>query len=157
MTATGHSVMGVALAAAIPNPYLGIPIAILSHIACDAFPHWYTGTNMPNNNPKSKKTRLRFVTESVFDLVLSLTVPLLLMYYLFPHLNPLYMYSMVIAAQGFDWATAPALFLKWKFPPFSTAYWLQGTFDHRLDRPLGVILQIIVLIAFLFIAKISLV
>lgn len=55
MTATGHAIMGTALAAAIPNPYLGIPIAILSHIACDAFPHWDTGTNMPMNNPKSKK------------------------------------------------------------------------------------------------------
>lgn len=154
MTATGHAVMGTALAAAIPNPYLGIPIAILSHIACDAFPHWDTGTNLRINNPKSHKTRLQFFTQSFIDLGLSFALPFILMLYLFPHVNLLYLYSMVISAQGFDWLTAPALFLKWKFPPFSTAYWFQGTFDHRLDKPWGIILQITILIVFVSLAKV---
>lgn len=148
--------MGVVLAAAIPNPVIGIPVAIISHIACDAFPHWDTGTNLKRNNPKSTKTRFRFVTESLIDLSLSLTLPLFFMLYLFPHLNPLYMYSMVIAAQGFDWLTAPALFLNWRFPPFSTAYTFQGTFDHRLDKPWGVIGQIALLLFFIYLAKIVL-
>jgi len=91
MTATGHAVMGVALAAAIPNPWIGIPIAIISHIACDAFPHWDTGTNMQMNNKKSTKTRSRFVIESFIDLFLSFSLPIGLYDLPFPDVKP-YLY-----------------------------------------------------------------
>jgi membrane-bound metal-dependent hydrolase YbcI (DUF457 family) len=49
MTATGHAIIGVAIAATIPNPFIAVPIAIGSHILADIFPHWDTGTNRKDN------------------------------------------------------------------------------------------------------------
>lgn len=146
MTSTGHAVLGVAIAAAIPDPLIGIPLAVLSHVAADAFPHWDTGTNM------LKKSRQEFVIGSVIDLTISFILAYLLIQFLFPGLNLVYVFVMVIAAQGLDWATGPYLFLKWKFPPFSYFYALQKSFDHRLDKPWGIIGQIGILLFFLFIA-----
>lgn len=146
MTATGHAVLGVAIAAAISNPIIGIPLAILSHVAADAFPHWDTGTNM------LKKSRQEFVVGSVVDLAFSIILAYLLTQFLFSGLNLIYVFTMVIAAQGLDWATSPYVFLRWKFPPFSYFYALQKSFDHRLDKPWGIIGQIGILLFFLYIA-----
>lgn len=153
MTATGHAVMGTVLAAAIPNPLIGIPLAILSHIACDAFPHWDTGTNLKMNNPSSKKTKNRFVIESFIDLFLSLLIPFLITVFLFPSTNLLYVYVMVFAAQSLDWLTAPLLFLNWKFQPFTLFSNVQKSFDHRLDKPWGIILQVAILSAAIIFVK----
>lgn len=155
MTATGHAVLGLALAASIPNPWLGIPVAIISHLAADAFPHWDTGTNVKVNNPKSHKTKTRFVVESFIDLGLSFTLPFILLFLLFPTLNPVYAFVMIIAAQGLDWATAPYVFLNWKFPPFSWVLDVQKPFDHRLDKPWGIILQVAILSLLLWIATLA--
>lgn len=146
MTATGHALIGLALAAQIPNPVIGIPLAIISHIAADAFPHWDTGTNI------KKKSKLKFVAGSFLDLGISFVLPFLLLFLFFPTLNPLYAFIMIIAAQGFDWGTAPYVFLKWQFPPFSWIYSAQKAFDHRLDKPWGVIGQTGVVLTFLAIA-----
>lgn len=148
MTATGHALIGLALAAQIPNPVIGIPVAILSHIAADAFPHWDTGTNM------KKKSKKRFVIQSYIDLGISLTLPFLLLFLFFSDTNPLYAFIMIIAAQGFDWGTAPLLFLGWKFPPFTWFQRAQKSFDHKLDKPWGVIGQVAVILFLLILAKI---
>lgn len=155
MTATGHAMMGLALAALIPNPLIGIPIAFVSHVACDAFPHWDTGTNMKSNNPKTKKTRGRFVVESFFDLGLSFALPFVLLLTIFQDVSPIYAFIMILSAQGLDWLSAPRVFLRWDIPPFNWAYTLQGTFDHRLDKPWGIIGQIAILVSFLWLAKLA--
>lgn len=152
MTATGHAVIGLALAAAIPNPYIGIPVAIISHIAADAFPHWDTGTNTSFNKATGAKTRKRFVIESVTDLGLSYILPYFLILWLFPTLNIFYAYAMIIAAQGFDWASAPYVFLRWRFFPFNLPFSFQKLFDHRLDQPWGVIGQVAIILLLLYIA-----
>jgi membrane-bound metal-dependent hydrolase YbcI (DUF457 family) len=146
MTATGHAFIGLALAAQISNPFIAIPLALISHIAADAFPHWDTGTNI------KKKSRAVFVAGSFFDLGMSFVLPFITLFYFFPDLNPLYAFTMIIAAQGFDWATAPYVFLKWQFPPFSWAYRAQKSFDHRLDKPWGVIGQVTIISILLGIA-----
>ncbi len=149
MTATGHAVIGVAIAAVFPNPVVAIPIALLSHIAADAFPHWDAGTN------RSKKPNDRFVNEAVFDLVLSYVLTFVLITFLFPQTSLAYAYVIVIAAQFLDWASAPYVFLKITNPPFFYwAYKFQKKFDNRLDRPWGVIGQVSVLVVLLLMAMI---
>lgn len=149
MTATGHALIGLALAASIPDPRIGIPIAILSHVACDAFPHWDTGTNMKSNKPSSKKTRSQFIIQSFIDLGISFILPFILLITFFQTVNPIYAYIMIICAQGLDWVSAPRVFLRWNIPPFTWAYSLQGTFDHRLDKPWGIIGQVALVLCFL--------
>lgn len=149
MTATGHAVIGVAIAAVFPDPIIAIPIAILSHIAADAFPHWDAGTN------RNKKPNNRFVNEAFIDLGLSYLLTYLLVTFLFPQTNLMYAYLIVIAAQFLDWASAPYVFLKITKPPFFYwAYLFQKKFDNRLDKPWGVIGQISVLVVLVIIAMI---
>lgn len=140
MTATGHALIGLALAAQIPNPLIGIPLAIVSHIAADAFPHWDTGTNM------KKKSKMEFVIGSFVDLGLSLSLPFIILAFFFPTVSPIYTFFMIIAAQGFDWGTAPYIFLNWKFPPFTWFYDAQKHFDNRLDKPWGIIGQVAIIL-----------
>lgn len=146
MTATGHALIGLALAAQITNPFIGIPLAIISHIAADAFPHWDTGTTM------HKKSKRKFVIQSFIDLGISFILPFFLLIYLFPQTNLYYAFVMIIAAQGFDWGAAPLNFLGWNFPPFSWVHAAQKSFDHKLDKPWGIIGQVAILFLLLSIA-----
>lgn len=77
----------------------------------------------------------------------------LLVTFIFPQTNLIYAFIIVIAAQGFDWASAPYGFLGIKNPPvFYWFYKLQKKFDNRLDKPWGIIGQVAVLIALVLIA-----
>lgn len=147
MTATGHAIIGVVIAAKIGNPYLAVPLALVSHLAADAFPHWDTGTN------KKSKTRERLFIDSFIDVAISLTLPLILGPYLNPSINFIYMYIIVFAAQFFDWVTAPYVFFKQRYAPFTWPYKFQMVFDNRLDKPLGVIVQALILIFLVAFAK----
>lgn len=147
MTATGHAIIGTVIAAKIGNPYLAIPIAILSHVAADAFPHWDTGTN------RKKKSRTRFWIDSLIDLAISLTLPLFLGPFLNPSTSLAYIYLIVIAAQLLDWLTVPYLFLKINIRPFTWIQQLQLSFDNRLDKPWGVITQAAILLFLIIFAK----
>lgn len=147
MTATAHAVIGTVIAAKIGNPFIAFPIAVFSHLAADAFPHWDSGTNEP------KKGRKRVQFEAYFDVIFGFILSYVLIALLFPQTNLIYAFFMIIAAQGFDWATAPAYFFKWNFPPFSWAYKVQLLFDNKLDKPWGVINQISVLSVLVYLAK----
>jgi hypothetical protein len=151
MTATGHAVIGVVIAAVFPNPVIAIPLALASHVAADAFPHWDAGTN------RNKKSKDRFVGEAIADVIISLTLPFFLVTYLFPQTSLSYTYLIVFAAQFFDWASAPYVFLKIKNPPvFEWFYHFQKKFDNRLDKPWGIIGQVALLVILVAIALVSL-
>ncbi|MEK9176109.1 MAG: hypothetical protein AAB520_01555 [Patescibacteria group bacterium] len=146
MTATGHAVIGVAIAATISNPILAIPIALASHIAADLFPHWDTGTNR-----KSKSLR-RFWTDTIFDVLLAIGLTVFLVRFLFPQTSLIYAFIIVTAASFFDIVTGPYLFFNWNFPPFSWAYKFQKKFDSKLDKPWGIVGQVTVLAIIVVIA-----
>lgn len=147
MTATGHAVVGTVIAVAIPNPIIGIPLAVLSHIAADLFPHWDIGTN------RDKKPHDRFVVEAVGDVIFSYLISILLVLTLFPQTDITYALVMVFAAQFLDWASAPFVFFKIKKPIFfNLVYRFQKTFDNRLDKPWGIIGQVSVLIVLILLA-----
>lgn len=149
MTATGHAVIGVAIAATFSNPIIAIPLAIGSHVLADLFPHWDTGTN------RKEKSQSRFFSDSIIDGVTSVIITFLLVEFIFPHTDLLYAYFIVFWAQFFDWATAPYLFLKIKKPPiFYWFYKLQKSFDNKLDKPWGIIGQVSVLAGIIIIAAV---
>ena len=64
MTATAHALIGASLAVKLTNPFIGIPIAILSHFLADLVPHWDAGTN------RRKKTIQRLRMEAAADVLL---------------------------------------------------------------------------------------
>lgn len=148
MTATGHAVIGTVIAAKIGNPALAIPLAIVSHLAADAFPHWDTATNGGRKNPQ------KLLVNSFVDVSFSFVLSLAIFTYVFPHINPIYGLLIVVSSQLLDWLTAPYYFFNIKLPPFTWTYKLQKIFDNELDKPWGIINQVGILALLLLLAKI---
>ena len=140
MTATGHAVIGTVIAAKIGNPALAIPIALGSHILADMFPHWDLGIN------RDKKSKNRFISEAVIDVIAGLIITFLLVSIFFPSTDLIYAFAVAFAAQFFDWAGAPYLFLGIKNPPvFYWIYKFQKGFDRGEDTLRGKVGQVAIL------------
>jgi len=145
MTATGHAIIGTVIAAKIGNPALAIPIALASHIAADMIPHWDPATN------GKKKGDKRLFADSAVDVILSFLVAYFLAFYFFPEVNIAYLFFIVICSQALDWTTMPYYFFDINLPPFTWAYKFQKLFDNKLDKPWGIITQIVTVIVVLMI------
>ena len=133
MTATAHALIGASIAAKIVNPYIGIPIAIISHFAADLIPHWDAGTN------RRKKTITRLRIESAIDVLLGFV----LAYILFVRsVDPVYLFVMIIAAQLPDWLEAPASKFGIEVAPFTWVRWIGHRLQSRMQLPWGLVTQI---------------
>jgi len=147
MTATAHAIIGVIIAAKLSNPYIAVPIAILSHLAADLVPHWDVGTH------EEKKTQKRVLIDAFLDVVLGFVISYCVLQLFFPNTNKLYAFLLIICAQGFDWIWAPYYFFKSKFP---LSVWIYNIsvkyFDNRLDKPWGIVTQVIVVLLLLAVA-----
>jgi len=147
MTATGHALIGTVIAAKIGNPALAAPIALTSHFVADAFPHWDTGYH------RKQESKRKFFTQTLLDVILGFVLSYIVIYLFFPSTNLLYAFFIILMAQLPDWLSAPYLFLDMDFVPFSSIYKLQKIFDHKLDKPWGIINQVAVLLLIIFLGK----
>jgi hypothetical protein len=145
MTATSHAIIGTVIAAKIGNPVLAIPIAILSHIIIDTIPHWDTATNRKN------KSFRRLFSESFLDVFLGFVLSYLLVFLLFPKTNLSYVFIMIIASQLLDWITS--LYYFFHIQTFKFIYSFQKLFNNDLDLPWGGLIQIIVVLTLVAVAK----
>ncbi len=136
MTATSHALIGASLAVKITNPIIGIPLAIASHFAADLVPHWDAGTN------HRQKSALRLKIEATLDVLLGFALVLLL-FRTQALANPVYMFSMIIAAQLPDWLEAPSWMFNFKVPPFSWMDWIGHKLQSRMQLPWGLVTQIV--------------
>lgn len=79
-----HAVVGATIATKIPNPFIAIPAAFLSHFLLDVIPHWnphlYT-EKKKFGRPTAKSTRI-----VVIDVVLSLAAGFFIAYLALPNL-----------------------------------------------------------------------
>ena len=137
MTATAHALIGASLAVKITNPLLGIPLAIGSHFVADLIPHWDAGTN------HRQKSALRLKLEATLDVLLGFALVFIL-FRTQTLANPVYVFSMVIAAQLPDWLEAPSWMFGLKVPPFSWIDWLGHKLQSRMQLPWGLVTQIVI-------------
>ncbi len=76
MLETPHVALGAAIATKIPNPYIALPLALLSHFVLDRIPHWnphfYTETKK-YGKPTKQSTSLALV-DSLAALGLGLAI-----------------------------------------------------------------------------------
>ena len=146
MTATGHAIIGTVIAAKVADPTLAIPLAIASHFLADAIPHWDIATN------RKTKTKANLILEAFSDVILGLVLSFLILTFLFPKTSLTYSFLMILVSQSPDWLTAPYYFFGIK--SFKWAYKLQKMFDKDLDKPWGIITQIVFLVIIIILAKI---
>jgi hypothetical protein len=147
MTATGHALIGTVIAAKIGNPALAIPIALASHFAADAIPHWDTGYH------RRQKSKQRFFAQTFIDVAIGFALSYGLISLFFPSTNLTYAFFIMLIAQLPDWLTAPYLFFDMDFPPFSSSYKLQKIFDRSIGMPWGVINQVAAVILIIVLGK----
>lgn len=145
MTATAHALIGASLAVKIVNPVIGIPLAILSHFIADLIPHWDEGTN------HERKTLLRLRLEATADVLLGFAL-VFLIFRNFSLTNPIYLFSMVIAAQLPDWLETPSWMFGLKVPPFSWMDWLSHNLQSRMQLPWGLVTQVVTVVIVVLLA-----
>ena len=150
MTATSHAIVGSVIAAKVGNPSLAIPLALASHLILDSIPHWDTATN---GHCKGGVTR-RVFRNSIVDVLFGFILSYLLIYFLFPGTNLLYVFLLIIMSQLFDWLMVPYYFFGIEKPFFKSIYKFQKLFDNELDKPWGIVTQFATAIAAIFIGKI---
>lgn len=146
MTATAHALIGAAIASKIGNPYLSIPIAIVSHVLADLVPHWDSGTN------KKSKSLQRFRSEAVVDVLLGFVLSYALFW---NRVDPYYMFVVIIASQLPDWLQVPTSMYGWKIPPFYWVYLLGHKTQSKMQLPWGLITQIVIVGVFVLFAFVT--
>jgi len=73
---TPHVAIGAAIAVNVGNPYLAVPLALLSHFVLDRIPHWnpHFYTEMKKYGKPSKKSTTLAIVDSFAALGLGLAV-----------------------------------------------------------------------------------
>lgn len=136
MTATAHALVGGAIAAAIPDPVLGISLSFTSHPILDMIPHWDFGRGW------RMKTKIRLFTEGASDLILGVVFAYLL--FGLSGVNIWYFLACVFVSELWDLAEIPYWFFNWRFAPFSTIYKFQSRIQGRAkDVSVGILTQVI--------------
>lgn len=142
MTATGHAIIGAAIATQVGNPLIAIPLAFFSHYLCDKLPHWDAMTI----KTKSKTTVL---IQSTIDVLLSFLVTWLIFIAFLGFKNQGLILICAFTAQLPDWFEVPYMAFKIKLPLLYNKYRLQERvhevwFNSNLEAPWGIITQVIV-------------
>lgn len=139
MTATAHALIGAAIVTKIPNPWVGLSLALLSHLPGDLLPHWDEAAT----NHKEKFTLFYQATLDVllgFALVGAFFTP--------SRVHPLYLFAGIIFAQLLDWIQIPYWLLDWQFFPFRQIKKFQSYTNVRIPLPWGLLTQVAAVIVF---------
>ncbi len=146
MTATAHALVGGAIAVSVPDPVLGISLALISHPILDFIPHWDFGWGWRNKN------KAFFLMEGLFDLAVGVGVS----YFLFgQYTNLTYFLTVIFAALFLDFIQIPYWFLKWKFPPFSWIYKTQSKINSKASNfSIGIFNQVVAVVGIILVLRI---
>lgn len=76
MLETPHVAVGAAIAINVGNPFLALPIVLMSHFVLDKIPHWnpHLNTDLKKTGKISKKNTRIVVADSVLALILGTTI-----------------------------------------------------------------------------------
>jgi len=111
MTATGHALIGAAIASQVSNPIVGLPLALVSHFFADKVPHWDPMTD------KNKSFRLTMI-QTVLDVLLGYFLVGIMIVLFWSNSNPIYILLGSFFAQIPDWLEVPYSIFKVKWPFF---------------------------------------
>lgn len=143
MLDASHALIGASIAKLVPNPYIGYPLSFLSHILADYVPHWDLNTR------KAKRSKLTLISFSLLDAAIGFSTGWLIFK---STVDPIYLLSMMFAAQLPDWLEAPYHVFDWKFWPFTYIKNFQSVHHNKLGLPWGLVIQIVVVVILITLA-----
>ena len=144
MTSISHALIGASIAARINNPLVAGIVSLVTHFACDAIPHWDLGTNW--------RQRPKIVTGTLA--IIETLVAIFGTYFLVaPTFQSVYVLIVCLVMSLIpDWLEVPYYLLLSKSP--KSFYWIykfQSLIHSRLQAPLGVMTQIVIVGLFLWV------
>ena len=145
MTATSHALIGTMIATKVGDPALALGLSFASHFVADLVPHWDLGTHWREKS----KGNLRI--EATADVLLGFALSLIL-YSLLVDIEAtttadfVLIFAAIIVSQAPDWLTAPYLMFGKGFPISDFMYQIQHKLNNKLDKPWGIITQVVALI-----------
>lgn len=153
MLLTPHTFVGAAIAVAVPNPLIAVPLAFVSHFVGDLVPHWdfYSGT-LPAERIKGWRP-IAVMADLVFGVATGMTFTLYGLWVQDSSSLALNFFLCGIAAVLPDALCATTLYGK-SFKSLKWLYSLQEKLQIQAKLPWGIITQIIVvLVSFLVISN----
>lgn len=138
MLSISHAASGAFIAVKIGNPYLAIPLILLSHYLEDAVPHWDVGTGL------SKGTKSPFLAfrHEIIDLILASVLVMAM----FADYGPTPYWGALVALVP-DFLEAPRNFWKWEPAWLTPLNRFHHSFHHSIPRLLdGLAPQFILLV-----------
>ncbi|MDB5254000.1 MAG: hypothetical protein JWL80_66 [Parcubacteria group bacterium] len=157
MVLSTHAVVGAAVATLIPtHPILGGVLAIVSHFALDAIPHWDYKVLSDSLTP-DRHGKLRFDTTLLIDFIRiggDFFLGILAAWFFLS--SPIHPWIWIIGVAGgvfpdFLWF----VYAKWKHEPLITLQTFHEKIQtHHIDNPiLGESIQIAICALFIFLAR----
>ena len=148
MLSISHAATGAFIAVKVGNPYLAIPLILISHYLFDAVPHWDAGTGLGNGS----KTRRLAIFHGTIDFILAGV----LIFAMYPHLGFRF-WSLGFGREAPVWGAfwgllpdfleAPRNFLRWEPSFLKPLNHFHHSFHHSIPRILdGLTPQLLLLI-----------
>ena len=133
MLYTPHFLTGAAILKTVPNPYLGLPLALLSHLALDMLPHYdfdiKQGMNLKDIFQESlKKGNMLFIAMGVDFILLAVSF-----FWLLTNRNPFWLISGGLIAISPDVLEQSFVLLGRRLPD------IQDKFQNRVSAKWGFI------------------
>lgn len=125
MLSISHAATGAFIAVKIGNPYLAIPLILLSHYAEDAIPHWDAGTGLGSGK---KTSRQAFIHGSI-DLALAGTLVIIMF-----RSHGVIPYWGAFLGLLPDFLEAPRNFLNWEPAFLAPLSRFHHSFHHSIPR-----------------------
>lgn len=143
MLETPHVALGIAIATAIPNPLISIPLAFASHFVLDMTPHWN-----PHLNTELKKYG-HLTKQTLFIIGLDLTCAVLLTIFLAN--GNMYIYLAAFAAILPDLAEGPHYIFGIRNKYLQIWINFQKSIQASANLFWGILTQVLVLLGSLYI------
>ncbi len=143
MLETPHVALGAAIAVAIPNPLISIPLAFASHFLLDMTPHWN-----PHLNTEMKKHG-HLTQQTLFIIGLDLACAVLLT--IFIARSDVNIYLAAFAAILPDIAEGPYFLFGWRNKYLDPILRFQKSIQANANIFWGLLTQVLVLLGSLYI------
>ena len=149
MLETPHVAVGAAIASKIPNPFIAIPLAFMSHFVMEKVPHW--NPHLVTETKKYGRPTDRSVTIIILDVVLALGLGSFIAWRALPNIG----HAITILLASFasvlpDLIEAPYFFLKWRNKFLQSWLTFQKSIQVDTTPFWGVTTQIITILACLW-------
>jgi len=142
MLSIAHGATGALIASKIPNPFISIPLILISHYIEDRVPHWDVGQGLSS---RKKSRQSAFLQELFFDFPLSILF--IFIFFQFGHPFDFRVWLGWFVALLPDFLEFPYLFLDMKFFPLNKlADFHKLVHRSTSNKLLGLLPQILVVL-----------